>query len=299
MVVVPKFSVGGGATMKRFAHGRWRMLDPSIHNNIQPSNGHFAMTSSPSMFPALALVQIYEEALRLLSDPNVMEQKVWLHDYDTPAYRNDPSYTLNGLHWGYPSGIASSITGKHIPNDSSSYAFFDHLIDASRRSDCKRNSRFQLVRYGDVKEIVEKGIQQKLDKARAEVPAIQKILERWKTKVDRDFAAYRPAALRIDVGPARNRNTLHIVVLSPERFESHGMGSFLQVGPGDVSVSPAARALLAETPYRLGMNFLEVLPPNIIGFLGCDLEMNRVRPASVSVDPQAWRQLEGMLIEQR
>lgn len=241
------------------------------------------------MFDNLQKVKIYEEALKLLADPSISDREVWVHDYKEPCYRKKKSYTLNGLHWGYPDSIVDSITRKMVNGVRSFYyaTFVGTLPRDAEKWNYADNSRFSKIKYKEIKEIVELGIRQKLKQARIDSQEDVKALKSWKKYIQKEYSQYNGAALRIE----EVKNKIKLVALKPERFNTYGFGSFLEdIKPGDISISPKTLEILAHCSERGGINGLELFANNILGMIGTE-PLLEVHQDSISVVKPAHRWL--------
>ena len=227
------------------------------------------------MLNATALVNRYTKALEMLTTGEYDDRDTYVHDYDSRRYREDPEYTLNGLHWGYPDSIVQQLTGE----GEGGYASW---VTSETKSP---NSRFSIVKYREIKSIVELGIRQKLDKAQEAATAETAFLLEWDTFRREKYSQYLAAAIRID---QTEPNTIDLILIRPERLVVHGMGSFLEdIKKGDVSISLKALAALESVPARKGLNIIEFMAPAkgimIAGFL--EPIMNAVPLSQISVWP--------------
>lgn len=242
------------------------------------------------MFPNLRRVSILTEALSLLSDPAVSERGIWLHDYNEKCYREDPKYTRNGLHFGYPRGVVQSITGKDPEGTGSgTMACF---VDPTVNQDRYKGSRFTNVRYGDVKEIIELGIHQDLMKATVEASEEAEISTIWASHMTSNYPHLLNRTLRLET----EGEDLLIIIVKPERFVTRGMGTFLEgIQPEEVSCSANALGWLKRCSAKSGMIPIEVFPgPIFAGMLQAPATL--VERAHVSVGQGAMKDLEPLLV---
>jgi hypothetical protein len=215
------------------------------------------------MLNATNLVSRYTKALEMLATGEYDDRDTYVHDYDTKCYRENPNYTLNGLHCGYPDAIVRQLTGE---GDGGPYASW---VTPGTRKANKGNSRFSIVKYREIKEIVELGIRQKLAKAQEDAVNETAFLKEWDTFRRENYSQCLDAAIRID---QTEPNTIDLIVIRPERLVVHGMGSFLKdIKKGEVSISLKALAALESVPARDGLNLIEFMAPEkgimIAGFL--------------------------------
>lgn len=205
------------------------------------------------MLDNMRRVRIYTKALEKLDTGKYDDREVWVHDYNEEIYRTAKTHTLNGLHWGYPDGIVYAVT-REDPNGAGAeeFGYAALVTKANRKSDrYAGNSRFSIVKYREIKEIVEKGIRQKLAEAEKEAEKDAKFLKKWKAIVAKKFSKYKNAALRIQ---KEADGTLGVIVINPERWTTRGFGTFLeQIKPGDVSISKEALDMLRTVPERRGL----------------------------------------------
>lgn len=234
------------------------------------------------MFPNRNRAALYAKALKQLQDPAVLDREVWLHDYDEPVYRTGPNHSRNGLHWGYPDGILSSLLGVDIGGSGSSrtYAFFvdDPQMKGARPNE---NSRFKKARYREIHESISTSLHQKLAEATAASVQEEEIREQWREAVSTNFPMYANFALRLELA---GRN-IRVIVIDPDRSTTRGFGCYFEgLKEGDVSISPAALRLLERIPSRSGLQGLYVFKgPILAGVLNLD---SALAPEDLSVEPE-------------
>ena len=243
------------------------------------------------MFDNLQKVKIYEEALELLNNPALNDKEVWVHDYTESVYREKKNYTLNGLHWGYPDSIADNITGKHVEGVRSIYyARFvgKDIPPAAEKWNYEDNSRFSKVKYGEIKEIVELGIKQKLAKSKIDAKGNIKELKKWKKYIAKEYSNYN-SIIRIE---EIDGEKIHVIVLKPEEMDTFGFGSFLSnIKAGDISFSEKALEILKSIPERPGLNSLEFFSGKRFAMIGTNPDLI-VQPDQISVVKGALKEIK-------
>jgi hypothetical protein len=150
------------------------------------------------------------------------------------------------------------------------------------------NSRFSKVRYGDVRESIEKSLQQDLVAAQKAAKKEVKAREKWMAAVETKFGHLLPAVLHLDAV----QTTLAVYILNPDRMVQHGFGFFLEdIKKGDVSCTQRAKDLLSKTPSRGGLNAVEIFKGPI--FAGCAFQrvVSRFEAEEISVDPNGFKDL--------
>lgn len=101
----------------------------------------------------------YEKALEILNDPSFMSQELALHDY---------SETTRGLHYGYADDLVARLVGEPT---SSYYAYIvtDELkADLMAWERIARNTRYSLVKFFRIKNLILPDILKKLEVAKEE-----------------------------------------------------------------------------------------------------------------------------------
>lgn len=206
------------------------------------------------MLEASRRVHLYKEALQILKDPKWLERDTYVHDYDTECYRTDKGYTLNGLHWGYPDAIVETVTGENPQGFGPSGFLFATWVSPELKAYAD-NSRFSVVKYGDIKAIVEKGIRQKLAKAQRDDRKEKALFKEWVDVALKHYRAFKAYTLRIET---HKKGTLDFIILKPSRFVRKGLEVFLEdIKPGEVSISKRAYNLLTKVPLRSGPMAIE------------------------------------------
>jgi hypothetical protein len=80
----------------------------------------------------------------------------------------------------------------------------------------------------------------------------------------KQLATKPTAALRITKRP---KNCVMFEALVPSRFTIHGFGTFLEnVKPGEIEVTREVFSLIAEQPYRSGLQGAEIFAQPIIAW---------------------------------
>lgn len=239
------------------------------------------------MFDRLHVAQIYAKALKAIRTGRFDNRKTYVHDYDAKCYREDKDYTLNGLHWGYPDGITKAITG--MDPQGASCIDYATWVTPKTRAQCSGNSRFSIVLFKEIRAIIEKGIEQKLQQASTESKVEARALARWRKALPKRFPKWLDVVMRLEVSEP---NTLDIIAIDPTRFVTRGFGDFLEdIKKGEVSMSPAARDLLLTTPSRQGLNGVEIfVGPIFAGMLRVP-ELRGVPKSAISADKKGVAQL--------
>jgi hypothetical protein len=184
------------------------------------------------------------QARALLEDRALHTREVWVHDYTERCYRETPGYTLNGLHWGYPEGLAQDVLGLARGH----YATFvrpeDALVKDGSGFGYANNSRFSRVLYGEIAEIVVRGVDQKIDQIKKDQKAAKRAERTWILRAAKRYSQYRGAALRLYM---TRGGTLAVIVLRPDRLRREGGGYDLKpLKKGDISMDRATRDRLDE-----------------------------------------------------
>ena len=243
---------------------------------------------------ALQRVKIYEEALEKLSHPSYNTKEIWLHDYDQKCYREDPGYTLNGLHWDYPDSVVDFVTEKRITG-AISFFYAAFVTPETENSNYTSNSRFQKVPYREVRKIIEYGIRQKLAKAKIDALPEQKFMDQWAKKVKREYSQFLPAVLRITT----KKNCLNLIALRPERLVTRGFGSYLEkIRKNDISMDQATYDLFAKAPSRSGIQAIEVFTSSILAYFSANVQLGEIPPNRLSVQNGAWKGLSKKVVIQ-
>lgn len=235
------------------------------------------------MLDGLNCVRKYEEALAKLATGKYDNKDTYVHDYDLDVYRTAKTHTLNGLHWGYPDGIVETLAG-----DGDNPATYATWVTPAlkKHSLYGQNSRYQIVKYSEIKAIVEKGIRQKLRQAKKDAKDELEFLASWQKTAKRKFKRYLGATLRIDVGS--KPNTLDFIVIKPERLKTRGMGTFLEnIKKGEISLSRAALTALGRLPERSGLMCIEVFDGPIVAGMIHTPEFRGVPLEAISVNQTA------------
>lgn len=212
-------------------------------------------------------VRLYSEALTKIQTGRYDNKDTYVHDYDAECYRKDRGYTLNGLHWGYPDSIVETITGEP-PDGTSSFLYATWVTAKLKKHPLYgENSRFQIVKFKEIRAIIEKSIKQKLAKAQKDAGVEADLLPAWRKVVEKKFRKYRNATIRIQMV----KSDVEFILIKPERLKVRGMGWFLEdIKKGDVSISASAVKAMYEgrpiVPKSFStVNFWDRRPSIIIG----------------------------------
>lgn len=164
------------------------------------------------MLDATRRVRLYSKALKMIVTGRYDNKETYVHDYDVKAYRTEKDYTLNGLHWGYPDSIVETLT-KDCPTGSSSFFWATWVTEKLKKnSQYGENSRFKVVKFKEIRPVVELGIQQKLTRAQADMKADTEFLAIWEVTKKKQFKKYLKATISIDRGEYRK---LDVIIMKP------------------------------------------------------------------------------------
>lgn len=147
----------------------WETTQRTMRNQLRAARLNSASLPADEL-DAERSVKLYERALGMLKDSSYDTADVWLHDYKEEVYKTSKAHTMNGLHGGYPDSVVACLVGVNPTTnypDSMPYALF--ITDQTSSvlwERVKNNSRYVKVPYKDVRDVIEKGIKQKLTKAR-------------------------------------------------------------------------------------------------------------------------------------
>ena len=239
------------------------------------------------MFDSIRRVKLYEQALKAMKTGKLDKRRTYVHDYNLDCYRKDKGYTLNGLHWGYPDGIVRAITGAD-PEGASCIDYATWVTPETKKR-CGDNSRFSIVPFGEIRAVIEKGIRQKLAKARIAAELEEYALSQWRKALAKRFPKYCDVALRIE---SSDPSKLDIIAIDPTRFATMGMGDFLDtIKKGDVSIGKSALKVMQSIPARSGLMAVEVFNgPIVAGMFGAP-EVRGIPITNISIQPGALTEL--------
>ena len=251
------------------------------------------------MFDSLQEVKAYEKTLKILSDPKYDKMDICLHDYDKGKLRFS-GFHFGGLNGYYPGSLVHFLTGQVVGQCDSAFhrAYFPGVQKWMNGRDdyYPENSRFEKVPYKKVRDIIEGGIRELLEKARkeaeAEIPALKSYTEHVKTL----YGKFLPASLRIDLDPKGN---ITVAALKPKAFVRHGFGSFLEKpkGKAPISISKAALGVLQKLPARDGLMGFEIFEGPIVCW-GSTSPLLVIPPQACSVQEGAFEQFKKKIVVQ-
>lgn len=249
------------------------------------------------MFDAHNAVRVYEKALAAIRTGRFDNKETFVHDYKDKVYRTKKDYTLNGLHWGYPDGIVYEITKEDPGGNASCVQYAMWATPARKKSDyIGGNSRYSIVKFKEIRAVIEKGIEQKLAEAAKDLPKEKAFLAAWKKIVEKKYKRYERSALRIE----KEATAFKFILIKPQRFVTRGMGSFLEdIKKGTVSVS-GQHVLddLFHCNEKGGLNAIEIFKgPIIAGMFGATEFV--VRAEHISASGVGCEQLADLVVVQK
>jgi hypothetical protein len=215
------------------------------------------------MFDSIRYVQIYEKTLSLLSDKAMDGRTIYLHDYKSKNH-SDTSHLIPGdkyLTDKYLKAIVSALTNEYVGHNEHSFKY----AQFERTSEVARNSLFVEVPFSKIRlQLMEYLRSEILPEERKDAKKDVKRLAKWNAHIKEQFASYEGAAARFDMV----KNRLRITALLPQKFRTHGYGSFLSdIKPGDISASKQALEFILSQQHQRGLIPVEFFAQNIFMWL--------------------------------